>query len=393
MSQEVDEYERLTVEEEGVSVEKRFEPEAFAVPTITFTIDSEREDPATIRLVDEVPEAFPIEKIGFHPEYESECWSAYEDSRVAFERTLEAGEFVSTVYAIRIDDPEEARPFMVAPSLDVESGSVSMEREEPLVSEETTAVVREFIDGSRESVPGLDEEEGGSLDERLAAVEGGAGETAVELEEPQESVESPPESVPPVDEPEENEPAPTADSERNAVASLAAEIREGTASETDLAVLREAVELSETSSSSTDAQLSHLQARVSELDAYADAFSAFVDENGTGEELLEQSRSRHDEIEASLANLESRVEELSELEGEIESVEETVRELEAPIDELRGKLVGVKSDVAAVEADVDELDAGLPERIAAVRVEIEEVQESVDEIESWREQLGEMFTG
>jgi hypothetical protein len=178
MSQEVDEYERLTVEEAGVTVEKRFEPEAFAVPTITFTIDSDREDPATIRLIDEVPEEFPIEKVGFHPEYESECWSAYEDSRVAFERTLEAGEFVSTVYAIRIDDPEEARPFMVEPSLDVEAGSVTMEREEPLVTEETTAVVREFIDGSRESVPGLDEEDGDSLDDRLAAVEGEGTELA-----------------------------------------------------------------------------------------------------------------------------------------------------------------------------------------------------------------------
>ncbi len=392
MSQEVDEYERLTVEEAGVTVEKRFEPEAFAVPTITFTIDSDREDPATIRLIDEVPESFPIEKVGFHPEYESECWSAYQDSRVAFERTLEAGEFVSTVYAIRIDDPEEARPFMTAPSLDVEAGSVTMEPEDALVSEETTAVVREFIDGSRESVPGLEDEEGDSLDDRLAAVEGGGPEPAIDdeldggFEEPAHREE------PLADEPEaENEEAaPSVDAEPATVASLAAEIRSGSVSEEDLAVLREAIE-PQNGSSSSEAQIDHLQARVSELDAYTDAFSAFLDENGTGEELLEQSRERHESVEESLRELESRVETLSDLEAEIEGVAESVDDLEAPIDELRGKLVGVRSDVAAMEEDLDELDADLPERIAAVRVDVEEVQESVEEIESWRDQLGEMF--
>ena len=422
MSQEVDEYERIEIEAEGVRVEKRFEPEAFAVPTITFTIDSERDEPATIRLVDEIPESFPVEKIGFHPEYESDCWSAYEDSRVAFERTLEAGEFVSTVYAIRIDDHEQARPFMVAPRLEVESGSVSMEPEGELVSEETTAVVREFIDGSRESVPGLDEPEAaGSLDERLAAVEGesadsavegGAAEPtidaespepAVEMDEPDESVDPAPAGDADVDELDADGNEPTIGSSQGTIASLAAEFRAGEASDDDLAVIRQAVEVSEAASSSADTQLGHLQSRVSELEAYNDAFSAFIDENGTGEQLLEESRERTEEIETSLADLEARVDELAELEakidelaeleGEIESVEETVRDLEAPVDEVRGKLVGVRSDVAEIEAELEELDADLPERIAAVRVEVEEVQDSVEEIESWRDQLGEMFSG
>jgi DNA repair exonuclease SbcCD ATPase subunit len=245
-------------------------------------------------------------------------------------------------------------------------------------------------------VPGLDEEDGDSLDDRLAAVEGEGPEPA-DAEQIDAGFEEPTfGGQPPVDEPadedESEAEAPSIDAEPTTVASLAAEIRDGSVSEADLAVLRETLAPPEGSSSS-EAQIAHLQARVSELDAYADAFSAFLDENGTGEELLEQSRERHESVEEDLRELEARVEALSELEAEIESVDESVRDLEAPIDELRGKLVGVRSDVAAMEEDLDELDADLPERIAAVRVDVEEVQESVEEIESWRDQLGEMFSG
>jgi len=81
-----------TVDEDGIRVEKSFTDDAFPVPAVMYELSSTREDPVRVRIVDRIPESFPMDRIGFHPEYESENWTAYKDHRVEFERVVDPGD-------------------------------------------------------------------------------------------------------------------------------------------------------------------------------------------------------------------------------------------------------------------------------------------------------------
>lgn len=169
----------------GVTVTKEFEGEEFAVPAIKFEIRSEADEPVQFRLTDYIPTDFPMDSVGFHPDFENENWTAYKDHRVRFERTIDPDEVVTTVYGIRLSDPEEAPEFLGKPEL-AEVTSDDGESDDPLaepdagatgeveegtlidiVSEDSSQVVRDVISGESDTVPGL-EDDGETPDDPLA---------------------------------------------------------------------------------------------------------------------------------------------------------------------------------------------------------------------------------
>lgn len=171
MSEDPDPTETLIAARDGIRVEKRFNPDEFAVPTIQFTIVSEREDRVDVTLTDQIPAEFPMDGVGFHPDYEGGHWS-YGEGCVTFERTIEDGESVTTVYGIRISEPSEVVPFLAEPELaeisPVADGSGPSEPREidadgdeqtidDIVPESSTGVVRELLTDESASVPGLEE--------------------------------------------------------------------------------------------------------------------------------------------------------------------------------------------------------------------------------------------
>ncbi|MFC6771535.1 hypothetical protein ACFQDD_08415, partial [Halorubrum pallidum] len=142
-----------TVNEDGVRVEKSFTEDAFPVPAVRYDLTSNREDAVRVRIVDQIPESFPMDRIGFHPEYESDNWTAYKDHRVEFERVLEPGEAVETVFGIRDDDPD-LDGFLETPV--IEHVPVGEEIEDVLGAGDTDAV-REVLAGDRTTLPGMEE--------------------------------------------------------------------------------------------------------------------------------------------------------------------------------------------------------------------------------------------
>ncbi|WP_049982141.1 hypothetical protein [Halorubrum sp. BV1] len=142
-----------TVDEDGVRVEKSFTEDAFPVPAVRYDLSSDREDAVRVRIVDQIPESFPMDRIGFHPDYESDNWTAYKDHRVEFERVLEPGDAVETVFGIRDDDPD-LDGFLETPV--IEHVPVGEEIEDVLGAGDTDAV-REVLAGDRTTLPGMEE--------------------------------------------------------------------------------------------------------------------------------------------------------------------------------------------------------------------------------------------
>ncbi|MEM4781537.1 MAG: hypothetical protein QXG03_08270, partial [Halalkalicoccus sp.] len=316
----MDEAEPIRTDSEGVAVTKRYEPDDFAVPTISFEIRSSRSSPAKIRLEDRVPEGFPIEGIGFHPEYDSERWTAHEDRRLVFESEIEPETTVVTVYGIRIDDDEEAVAFMNEPVLSVDG------REEP-TSEPEAPAASVVTDGGGDAIP-----------------------------------------VPVSHVTTVGDSAPTeADS---IAAALARELRSGSVSRADREALGKAFAAGGTEGESERIQIDHLQSRVSELEAYTEAFESFLDENGTGDRLVA-------DLQGGLSELREDVEVMdTELDEAIERHEATIASLESDLADLDGA-IGDRDDIAAdIDAVSDDLDA---------------LYEDVDELRTWRDQLGMAF--
>ncbi len=108
----------VRVEADGVGVEKTFDVEDFAVPTVVYEVRSDRDDVVDLRLRDPLPEGFPTDRVGFHEEYDRDCWRLA-DGAVVLERTLAPGETVRTVYGVGLRSPEGVERFMNRPELSV----------------------------------------------------------------------------------------------------------------------------------------------------------------------------------------------------------------------------------------------------------------------------------
>ena len=118
MSHDPDVDRTVSVSDDDVRVEKSFARDEFPVPAIKFRLVSGSDDPVHVRLVDRIPEDFPMEGVGFHPDYESDNWTAYRDHRVEYERSLAPGESTVTVYGIRLDDSSDVAGFLDEPILE-----------------------------------------------------------------------------------------------------------------------------------------------------------------------------------------------------------------------------------------------------------------------------------
>jgi predicted nucleic acid-binding Zn-ribbon protein len=459
MSEESDLDSVVTVSADGISVEKRFERDEFAVPAVEFTVQSNREEPATVRLVDHVPEEFPMDSVGFHPDYENDNWTAFKDHRVEFEREFGPGEEVVTVYGVRLEESDRAVDFMGEPEIagvsvgsddvppdplasvtDENDASMDANSITDIVSEEGNQVVRDVIAGERDTLPGLGDDEPAepatagagepaeagapdSTEAEMAEVDpiedlGATGDADNAADEP--AVAADPLTEPAaesVGEPDSTgEPEPTvepADVEidsasadgpdgvgevvtaepdlpatGNVASTLAEEIREGSVSDADLAVLRQ--ELDVALPESTNVRIRHLQSRVEDLAAYTEALEEFIDENGTASQVLENVETFGDEIgelDAAVDALESEIDDVRDSEDERQAIDD----LEDGVQALREDHSETSERVAALESEVGSVSENLEatrEELREVRADLEGVQELESEIASIREELG-----
>lgn len=167
MSQGSDIEKSLTVSNDGVTVEKTVTETEFPVPAVVFTLRSNASASVHVRLTDRIPESFPMERVGFHPEFESDRWTAYKDHRVEFERDLDPGESVKTVYGIRADDGDDLSKFLTEPEIKEVAARESQEAAdiEGVLGPDNSQLIRDVLSGERSSLPGIDED----MDDPLVA--------------------------------------------------------------------------------------------------------------------------------------------------------------------------------------------------------------------------------
>jgi len=368
---ESENYEEVTVTSDGITVIKTYEDDAFPVPAIAFRIHSERSEPVSVRLVDDVPEDVPVEDLGFHPEYGSEYWTI-EDDEITFEREIEADEEYTTVYGIRATGTENAGQFLTEPALAEVDPPLE---DDSLVGESSSDVVRDVISGNTDSIPGLADE-----DDEPEDIE------ELELSEPEDEADATAAVEADTAEATDGSGAVAMESVASA---LAAEIRNGDVAEEDLELLREELDIGSGGGEGgpMEARVEKLQTDVSDLEAYIDALEEFLEENGTGEDIItdvqddvESFRSRLDDVEDTSESTADRV---SGFEDSMDELGEDLQALKGDVKDIEGELDGIRATVEDIESDIEEVD-DLEERI-------DDAVDAVEELENWREQLSNVL--
>jgi predicted nucleic acid-binding Zn-ribbon protein len=347
-----------------------------------------------------------VEDLGFHPEYGSEYWTIDEE-QITFERELEAGAEYTTVYGIRATGTDNVEQFLTTPT--IESVDPPLEDGDgPVVDEGSSDVVRDVISGDGD-VPGLeDDEDADGSDEDVETLNlkdpnepadagsngsgGGDGGAAGDSSGGTVAVED-------------------ADVD-SLVGALAAEIRNQNVDAEDVKLLRKAFDLADDNGGSVDARIQHLQTEVSDLLAYTGALEEFLDENGTGDEMIEEFREQVESFESELEQVREMASgheaSISEVEETVASVESSMDALQSDMDEVLGDVEAVQSDVDSVQDEVDSVEGTVDEvesdlddlesqvgdiDVEDVRADIEDIDEEIEELKEWREQLSSVIGG
>ncbi|MBV0901302.1 hypothetical protein [Haloarcula salina] len=358
-------YEEVTVASDGVTVTKRFEADEFPVPAIAFNLRSRRTGAVTVRLVDTVPEDVAVEDLGFHPEYGSEYWDINED-RIAFEKELDPEADYTTVYGIRATGTDDVEKFLTEPEIESVDPPLD-DGEEDLVG--SSDAVRDVISGDVDSVPGLDED--GDEDEDIETLE------LADPNNPDAGAES-----------SEGD-GSTADAEVETgavIATMAEEIRQQNVSADDVKLLKRALDAVSDDDETADdgvneARIQRLQADIADLRAYTGALEEFLDENGTGEDMIEDFSERLESFESTLDDFEDDIQTAksaaAEASEEVDTLATDVNDIESQVDDLEGEIEAVRDEIGEGE---------LADRVDETESEIEDLKE-------WREQLSSVIGG
>ncbi|EMA50463.1 hypothetical protein [Halococcus thailandensis] len=371
-----------TITADGITLMKSYETEEFPVPTVDFRLRSERNDEATVRLVDSIPEDVPAADLGFHPDYGGDDWTVEGDSAV-FEHRLAADEEYRTVYGVRTDDHDPER-FMTDPT--VEIGDPDGERSTTEVADaesgadtddtaadgsdtdDTSAATsgRDSSQAARDVIAGdrdVSDPDGGDAIEEVdisgaeAAAADGAGEaggTNTAGGQPRDG---------------EVDTGGVGVAEGDVGAALAAELRAGDLAEADRELLAEELDADDAGS---EVRLTHLQSRISDLEAYTDALEEFIDENGPARQLIEDLTDQIATIEDGLAALDERT-----------------SETEAAIERLDAAVETNADDIAALDENIDDTEAA----VDTTQESVAELRADVEEIEEWRERISSVLGG
>jgi hypothetical protein len=304
----------------------------------------------SVELADTVPDDIQAEDIGFHPKYGAEYWDV-DGNTIAFSRSFEPGEEFVTVFGLRGKDARGLDRFLTEPVLTAaDPVKVATDDDVGDVNDGDAETGSENGDGPVD----VSEPETGR-DQRDCDVD-----LDLDLQEPGEE-DDPPEDLgsvtadPPTDAAVGTDAASIEDAgetEGSLAAALAAEIRNGAVDEAALADLRDALGVA---AAGTGARIDHLQSTVADLEAYIDAFEAFLDDEGDARTVLADVRA---DYETAIDRIEALESDIANLEAELSEVAEMRDRLATPLGgiDATGETDGATGEDSATGDDSDAAD-------------------------------------
>lgn len=424
-------YEEVRISSDGVTVTKRFEEDEFPVPAIAFEFVSERDETVTVTLSDEVPDSVAVEDLGFHPEYGSEYWTIDEDE-IAFERDFDASAEYTTVYGIRATGADDVEKFLTEPVLESVDPPLPDDETEDEVDDEATGtgaedivpegdddIVKDVISGEGE-VPGLEDDDE-ATDEEIEtldlkdpneATEAGAPASATTTAGAGTAVDTDADA----DSEDGDQPAPTGVDTDSVVSAMANEIRQNDVPVDDLKLVQRAIDkLSDqngTSSSGSgvqDARVEKIQSDIADLRAYTDALEEFLEEEGTGDQIIRDFETQLEEFDRTLGQVQSELSEttgtVSEVRSEMDDVSNEVATVTEEVDNMGDEVEGVSEEIEDIEGSVSDLESSL-ESVESTVSELEEevtdgdvggrledIEDELQDLREWQDQIKSTFGG
>ncbi|MRW98051.1 MULTISPECIES: hypothetical protein [Haloferax] len=92
---------RFTTALRGITVVKTVWANDEGLSVVRFEIDSAREDAVRLRMVESVPDSFPMENVGPHPKYGGDKWTKTDDGEFVYTDRLEPNGEKFTLYGVK----------------------------------------------------------------------------------------------------------------------------------------------------------------------------------------------------------------------------------------------------------------------------------------------------
>ncbi|SIS10299.1 coiled-coil domain-containing protein [Natronorubrum thiooxidans] len=309
----------FTAEEAGVTVTKHVDVDGDVVQ-IGLRLDSSRECPLTVRVLDAVPTNTTIQV----PKTDPPCWST-DDETVEYERTLESEEAITTGYKYTVDEGDTAShhaPTLIIDGEATQAGAdnaTTYDEDEEFEMPGDEVSVTDMVGNSRTGISSPSSETRASADGGDATATGAAAcavdEAVVDGDEPIDGL-------------------------------------------SDLAGSRSSLEL----------RVMYLQSQLQDLATYIDAMEEFLDDHGTGEDVLTEVL---DELHAVREQLECVREEQTTLDTRLDALEDRTDQLESTFERRQ----------ETVDADLHQLEASAENRHEAVDGELQQLERTVEDVE------------
>lgn len=374
-----------TVSSGDITVHQLVTEEEFGVPSVVLKLVSNRRDPARIRL--EVPDV-NAERVGFHPEYEKDSWTI-EDDTLIFETELEPQTELTTLYAVDTDEPAQLEDSLdrleitTVDPIGVDPDEEPVPTEEPATVEASANEAEEFEFGTDPDETLIDPED----DIAGAEAAGDAALTQEAVEFDQLSEQPPDEPSPPANsdpvEPESEDgsssaapadeagpptatpdeapaadPDPTTLSATELIDELLDRLAEGDLPASQRRKLEQAIGDEDGREDIMEAQISHLQSRMSNIETFSESIEEVYERQGPPADLFEEFDQRLARLESEVASM---AEDVSEATAQMDGVQPRVESIEAAVDEVADDLEDVQEDVSDVQRDQESMDAELRE--------------------------------
>lgn len=333
----------------GIQLTKSLSDEEYEFPSIEYQLVSNRDEEVTITIEDRIPDEIELGDIGFHRDFGMEHWEI-DGKDFIFEYTLEPKGECRTVYAFMAD------------SIDVS--------EDALLPPETVKV-----DPPVEAMP----------EPKSMAGSGEQSPKATDSEKETQETEETVSGTEPAEPSgvEDGEPASRDDS---LLDQFAHELQRGEHSEESLAILEEQFGGGPSNLTSVNARLTQIEEDVTKLRAYTNALEEFLDEDGSGREIIESIESKLADVDGQLQDLHSTT---ADVEKTLNTVESELHQVDSSTDSLSSELKELKGELAALEKGVDAIDNRVP--AYSINERFEEVEDELGSISDFIHSLKSAF--